>query len=150
MRQRTVGSTIGNLLLALVNATLILVLLCLFVGLQLANRVSSISNEIARNLVSLQPVREEVGDMTAELADLRADLRVALEGGEAFGSEAAQRLTDRLDRLDTRLATAAGQFERLAASPELLVDHAIGRAAQEVTQGISELRGCRPADAPGI
>ncbi|WP_353471124.1 hypothetical protein PVT71_07200 [Salipiger sp. H15] len=147
MRERSFGKTIKDLLLALLNATLILVALCLFLALQLSHRVEEITGSFARNLVSLDPLRTEIGTMTSEVTGLRDDVRALREGGSEMTTEAARKITARLDALDARLGTAAQRIEVLLDSPEQLVDHAIDRVAEEVKQGLGELRGCTPSPA---
>ncbi|SDI93639.1 hypothetical protein [Alloyangia pacifica] len=147
MRQRSFGNTIKNLLLALLNATLVLLALCLFLGVQLGNRVQDITDSFARNLVSINPLREEIGTMAGELTGLRSDIAALRDGGSEMTTEAAQRISARLDGLETRLDTAAQRFDAVLNSPEALIDHAIERAAEEVKQGIGALRGCAPSDS---
>lgn len=147
MRQRSFGNTIKNLLLALLNATLVLLALCLFLGLQLGNRVQDITDSFARNLISINPLREEIGTMTGELSGLRSDLGALRDGGSEMTTEAAQRISARLDALESRLDTAAQRIDTALSSPESLVDHAIEGAAEEVKQGIGALRGCAPSDS---
>ncbi|MBE9640660.1 hypothetical protein [Salipiger mangrovisoli] len=150
MRQRRFGKTIKDLLLALLNATLILVALCLFLGLQLSSRVQDITDSFARNLVSIDPLRDEIGTVTAEVSGLRSDLQALRAGGTEMTTEAAQRITARLDLLDSRLGTAAERIEGLLNSPEQLVDHAVESAAAEIRKSLGALRGCVPSDTVSL
>ncbi|WP_226629785.1 hypothetical protein [Alloyangia pacifica] len=144
MRERSLGKTIKTLLLALLNATLILVALCLFLALQLSKRVEQVTDSFARNIVTIDPLRQEIATMTAEVSGLRADLGSLREGGSDMTTEAAQRITARLDTLDTRLDAASQRIERLLDSPEDLVDRAVERAAEELRLGIHDFRNCVP------
>lgn len=146
MRDRSFGRTIWNLILAVFNATLILLALCLFLALQLTHRAQEITDSFARNLVSLDPLRAEIGEMTSEVSGLRSDLRALREDSSDLTSDAAQRITARLDKLEGRLDTAAQRIDGLISSPEKLVDQAIDRAAEEIKLGIGEWRRCTPAD----
>ncbi|MFT5438253.1 MAG: hypothetical protein ACI9MJ_000111 [Alphaproteobacteria bacterium] len=59
---RRLGRTLRNLGLALLNATLILVALCLWLGWELASTMTSITSDFAANLVSIDQVRGEIRD----------------------------------------------------------------------------------------
>lgn len=131
-------------MLALLNATLILLALCLFLALQLTNRAQEITDSFARNLVSLEPLHNELTEMTSEIGGLRNDLAALRQDGSEMTSEATQRLTARIDTLEGRLDSAAQRIDGLISSPETLIDRAIDRASEEVRLGISEWRGCMP------
>ena len=51
---RRLGRTLKNLGLALLNATLILMTLCLWLSLGLASTVKSITSDVTANLVSIR------------------------------------------------------------------------------------------------
>uniref|UniRef100_A0A2A3K076 Uncharacterized protein n=1 Tax=Alloyangia mangrovi TaxID=1779329 RepID=A0A2A3K076_9RHOB len=146
MPERSFGKTIRTLLLALLNATLILVALCLFLALQLGNRIEGITSSFARTLVSVDPLREELGSMTSELVGLRGDLAALRAGSGETTSEAAQKISARLDKLETRLDNTSQRIEGLLSNPEQLIDHAVDRTAEEIKQGLGTLRGCTPPE----
>lgn len=77
MQNRRLGRALRNLGLAHLNAALILVALCHWLGWQLASTVKSITSDFAANLVSIDPMRDEIRDLTGELAALRADIATA-------------------------------------------------------------------------
>jgi len=77
MQNRRLRRALRNLGLALLNATLALVALCLWLGWELASTVKSITSDFSANLVSIDPVRDEIRDQTGELAALRADIATA-------------------------------------------------------------------------
>ncbi|NIZ09922.1 hypothetical protein [Pseudooceanicola sp. HF7] len=155
MQERSLGRTIWNLVLALVNATLILVILCLYLGLRLTDRVHSITKDFAASLISLEPVKEEVRGMsteiqgmTREIAALRSDLGELREGGQELSSQALENVSDRLDAMSARVNAATSGIEEIIAHPEVLVETAIDKAAEEVKEGVSQMWGCFPSGEP--
>lgn len=139
---RRLGRTLMNLGLALLNATLILMALCLWLGLGLASTVKSITSDFAANLVSIDPVRDEIRDLTGELAALRADIATAQNATGELRSQAALTASDKIGALDVRFTAIANRLQAIASQPEVLVDDAIDRAAEEIKDGIADLRGC--------
>lgn len=139
---RRLGRTLRNLGLALLNATLILMALCLWLGLGLASTAKSITSDFAANLVSIDPVRDEIRDLTGELAALRADIATAQNANGELRSQAALTASDKIVALDERFTAIADQLQTIVSQPEVLIDHAIERAATEIKDGIADMRGC--------
>ncbi|MDV7143113.1 hypothetical protein R3X27_10500 [Tropicimonas sp. TH_r6] len=145
-----------DLLIAMINATLILVALCLFLGLRLSDRVERVATGIAQSVVSLDPLRDDVQGMTDEISALRADLAGFREASGAVTSEAGQALQvrlgameARLDSVGTRVDTVRERLQSVEFDPEALVDHAIQTASAEVVRAAGMLSGCEmPSEAP--
>ncbi|MFD0982804.1 hypothetical protein [Tropicimonas aquimaris] len=141
--------TLSDLLLAMLNATLILVALCLFLGLRLAGTVEDVTERLTGNLASVAPLRDGVGEMTEELRALRADLAaVTTQAGEA-SSERVAALNARLETLDSRLETAQDRFAELGEridsaieDPSALIDRAVRAAADQTAQNLAGMAGC--------
>jgi len=139
---RRLGRTLRNLGLALLNATLILMALCLWLGLGLASTVKSITSDITANLVSIDPALGEIRDLTGELAALRADIATAQNATGELRSQAALTASGKIVALDERFSAIADRLQAIASQPEVLVDDAIDRAAEEMKDGIADIRGC--------
>lgn len=82
-----------NLLLAMINATLILVALCLWLVWQLTSEVNSITDDVT-TLRPLQPLRDDVTALTGEIRGLRAEIAAAGDeldegAGRCAGASAA-------------------------------------------------------------
>ena len=60
MADRTLGRTLWNLFLALLNATLILVVVSLALAWGVSNNLRSITADFAQNLIDVAPLRDEV------------------------------------------------------------------------------------------
>lgn len=135
MADRTVGGTLRSLLLACLNATLILVLLCLVAGWMLLREVRGVTDDIASAATELTAVRDEV-------AELRADIAALQEA--APGAREA-----RLDALRADLQPAVARLQAVEIDPDALIDRAIDRSAAALKQGVAELRGCVPVQVSG-
>jgi hypothetical protein len=130
------------LALALLNATLILVALCLFLAWNLAREVDEISTDFAQSLIDINPVRDDIRDLTFEVASLRADLEAVMtQTGDARDTAQTEAIA-RLDAVNTRISGIADQAQALLDEPEALVDYAIDATAREMKEGVADLRGC--------
>ena len=142
MGRGRMGETLRSLGLALLNATLMLVLLCLILGYMVSREVSAISSNLSESLGAAAGVREEIREMTGELALLRAEVAEVRSGGVAGGQGVAERVDARLEAVGARIDGASARLEALAANPGDLVDRAIEATARQVTKGIADLRQC--------
>lgn len=144
-------TALRNLALALVNATLILLALCLWLGWRLTAEVHAVTGDVARtvtqNLTPVQPLRDEVALLTGQVAGLRADLAAA--GDQATMPEAVKRLEAEAEQLQARLAALSQAAEHLTVDPGLLIDRAAAAAAGSFGDEAQRLRGCKAAATPG-
>jgi hypothetical protein len=128
---RTLGRTLWSLLLAVLNATLILLALCLWLAWHVVSEARAISGGLTEGLAQMTPVTSELSGLRAEVTGLRADLAAAQgqdEGVAAFG--------DRLAALDARLAAAVAKLDAAMTDPGPLIDRAVDRAALQIRSGI--------------
>ncbi len=147
MTGRRVLVVLKNLLLAIINATLILLAVCLWLAWQLSETISSAATEFAEGLVTISPIREDIQGMTTELADLRAELStIRTDSGEA-ASEAVNALQNRVIRLDQRVSGTLGKVETLVSKPEELIGFALDRASSNLETILSDAWQCRVGDA---
>jgi len=126
--------TLKNLILALINATLILVALCLWLGVSLTNNLRSLTDVVDRGLEAVAPIRQDVATARTELAGLRqtvAELRA--NPGDLAGDELAQ-VVAVLEQIDGRLADMQAQVTALADLPEEVLETAIGAVADELRE----------------
>jgi hypothetical protein len=140
------GSALKNLMLALLNATLILILLCLFVAWRLAAEVNAITDDVAQNIVSAVPARDELQDLTAEVAGLRAELATSAQQGGAISTEAVQRLDARAEDLDARFAGLSERAQAMSDDPGVIIDRAVGAVIDKLSAEAQVLMECRAAD----
>lgn len=142
------AKTLKDLLLALLNATLILVALCLFLGWKLAATVDDITGKFAEKVQIVAPLKEEVQGVRGELTALRSDLSSIQFAGTVADSATAQKLSevlDKLDDLESNLRGAQSKMAELTESPDQLINTAIENSADIVADRIIAIRGCEPA-----
>lgn len=143
-----IGRTVFNLLLALVNATLILVAICLYLELRVVQKMDSLTTTFSQNLVTIDPLRESVENLSGEVSDLRADLQNLRETPGKMTAAAEQQLSSRIDQLSAQLTSVKTKFDNVVQNPDVLVDKAVDAGTQAIVQGIADLRGCTlPSDA---
>jgi uncharacterized protein YicC (UPF0701 family) len=140
MADRTVGTTAKNLLLALINATLILVIICLWLAWKVLDAAEGVSAQLNQATEAVLPLREDVAALTAEVAGARSDLA---ELRSAEGAAAAAGLAERLDRIEAQLEAVTGTIARVQADPDALIDRAMTRAFDELRAIVAELVALR-------
>lgn len=138
------GHVIKNLALAMLNATLILLALCLWLAWKLSAEIDDITDDFASNLIKVQPLRDDIATLTGQVGLLRQDLE-QLRGESAGAAEAAiARLSERTDQLDAGLTKVNGLFDRLSADPEALLDQATRSAVSQLANEAQDMMHCLP------
>ena len=95
-----------DLVKAMINATLLLVALCLFLGWQLFSSVGRLTDQLADTRESLAPIHQELRDLRADLGQVKAAIASVetnppeTDNPGTFDPE----LLDKLDALDQRIA----------------------------------------------
>ncbi|WP_299887314.1 hypothetical protein [uncultured Ruegeria sp.] len=141
------AKTLKDLVLALLNATLVLIALCLFLGWKLASSVDNITTSFSENLKIVTPLREEAQGIRGELAALRSDLAAIPVDGGTLDSATAARIAEALDKLNAveyKLQSTQARFAEMAESPEMLIEQAIDLSADAVADRVKDIRGCVP------
>ncbi|KIC43036.1 hypothetical protein RA27_06885 [Ruegeria sp. ANG-R] len=141
------AKTLKDLLLALLNATLILLALCLFLGWKLAQSVDHIRTGFAENLQLVAPLREQAQGIRGELTALRSDL-ASLSQGTQLDTTTRQQLgtaLQRLSNLEGKLEDTQARLANLVDNPEDLIDYAITTSADTITDQLLTVKGCEPA-----
>jgi len=136
--------TLKDLVLALLNATLILVALCLVLALMVLGRMNDFGTALAGQMTQARPLVAELSATRDELAGLRQDVAALRE--DADGS-VRNELDDRLARLDARLNMVAGRMDGMALDPAQIRQQAVEATAQAVGLAISRIQGCAPPGA---
>lgn len=132
-----------NLLLAMINATLILVALCLWLVWQLTSEVNSITDDVT-TLRPLQPLRDDVTALTGEIRGLRAEIAAAgdeLDEGQA-AAQALQRLAARADQLEAQLTAIVQRSAAVVEDPDQAIARATAVAAGVMGDELQALAGC--------
>lgn len=134
--------TLKNLALALLNATLILIALCLFLAWKVTDKVDDLAGNFAQNLSVVTPLREDIQGVTDELAALRKDLAGLAAQTDTINSAALQRIQGKVEQAEAKLTTAQQSIRNLTQAPTRLIDYAIETAADEFAKRATEIRGC--------
>ncbi len=135
--------TLKDLALALLNATLILVALCLFLAWQVAQSGERIAASFADNINVLSPVSDNVSALVSEVEALRADLSTALKDQDGFTTPRLTGLQTRADQLDQDLAHIRQALNNLSETPDRMVEVAVDRTADRINASIETLIQCR-------
>lgn len=149
MSDRSLGRTLWNLVLALLNATLILVALCLGLAWAVSNNIKSVTAEFAQNLIDVAPLRDEVGDLRIEVAGLRDDIAVLTTQGDALTDAALTRLSERAETIDARLDDINARVGTVMQDPGVLIDRAVERTVVAVADQVGGLAQCTATDPDG-
>ena len=136
--------TLKDLALALINATLILLVLCLFLTWKVVNKADHVATNFAGTLVAIQPLRDDISGAAAELAALRKDVAQISEQSGDVRSGSLQRIEARLEQIEDRMDDARQSVKKLSQAPARLVDHAIDKTGDRLAQGVMDVRGCVP------
>ncbi|MEO0989408.1 MAG: hypothetical protein AAFX00_00500 [Pseudomonadota bacterium] len=160
------GRTLFNLFLACLNATLILVAVCLFLGLRLNSEVEDVAEHFSAGMLRLDAVGSEVAALREEVALLREDLAQGWDEAEAAADVARQQLGGvsletlqdtpleaeraealaelgaRVERLTEAVEQAAGAARQLATDPTPLAEAVAGAVVGELSATVDRIRAC--------
>ncbi len=139
------GKVIKDLLLAMLNATLILVALCLFLGLTVVNRANDLTASFAQNLQIVDPLTQELQETRSEVAALRSDLATLRSQTGELSTATLQNVETRVEALESRVDDVLTGAENIISDPSDIIDAAIQSSADELVESLGELRGCTPA-----
>jgi len=148
--------TLGQLGLALVNATLILVVLCLFLAWRTVATVERVTETAAaaaaEQVAALSPVADGIGAVRQDIAALRADLAGLRQSGAEEAAAASDRLAERLEATESRLEALSGRVgpavEAVSADPGVLIDRAVAAGVDRAGLWAAGLRGCTVPPRP--
>lgn len=146
MEDRRVGRTAKNLLLALINATLILVIICLWFAWKVLSAAQDVSTQISEAAETVAPVRDDINALTEEIAGARADLASLRESA---AEEVAPGLVERLDRIEAQLGQVTETIAEVRANPDELIDKAMARAFDELRAIVAEILALRRSGESG-
>ncbi|MCC1493673.1 hypothetical protein [Cognatishimia sp. F0-27] len=140
MADGRIGQTARNLVLALVNATLLLAALCLWLAWQVLGSAERVSGQLTDAAQTVLPLRTEIVALTEEVASLRILLAERQTGGPrpAVAADPAQmaRIEDALSRLTDAVTS-------LGADPDALIDRAVAQAFAEINAMVMRLVSLR-------
>jgi hypothetical protein len=136
----------GQLLLALINATAILVIVAAIVALVAIARI----NHLAENVVStmaeavLSKVDLPQKDVLANIRNLATEVRTLGNRLREFKAGEHPVLQPELAQLKEALTVLNANVDRLGSARSLLTDEAIRQLGGTVTDALTKLRDCSP------
>ncbi|MDK3016403.1 hypothetical protein [Pseudodonghicola flavimaris] len=131
-----------DLLLALLNATLILAAVCLFLFWKASGTARSVMEDFVGTEQIVGPLRDDLRTLNQELEDLRATL-ARLEWDETEDRPAALlRLDQRLATLDARMEVAQTRLTTLANMPTRMMDRAVETGVDRFMDRADAWRSC--------
>jgi len=123
-----------DLLKAMINATMILLALCLFLGWQLMSSVQTVTDKVTQAVVQVAPVQDRLHALKLEITGLRRDIV----------SRSELPISNQLDSLDRRLAALQSDLTELRQLPSDIVQTAAQAGAAEIAGQIARLTSCLP------
>ncbi len=148
-QNRPILKTTKNLALALINATLLLVALCLFLGLMLTSRIdtakTAISNRVVSALSSIQPLQEDVSSLRGDIVSLKVQIASLSGAAPAQLQELTDQVSASMTKLDNHITQLNARLDDFSADPQAVMDHTIHTAMAEATRSLAAIRGCAPS-----
>jgi len=123
-----------DLFKAMINATLLLLALCLFLGWQLMSSVQTVTGKVTQAVVQISPVQDRLQELKLEISGLRRDIV----------SRSELPVSNQLDSLDRRLAALQSDLSELHQLPAEIVQTAARTGAVELAGQITRLTSCVP------
>lgn len=133
----------GQLLLALVNATAVLVIVAGIVVIIAFNAVNQSAARLAGTVT--EAVAAEMKVHPQQLLDSVENLNAEIRAYRSASSAERSERVDRLEASITELSDAASQLnDTLSNASVRLTDEAIRQASDAITDSLLRLRNCRP------
>ncbi|NRB16459.1 MAG: hypothetical protein HRU33_02470 [Rhodobacteraceae bacterium] len=123
-----------DLLKAMINATLLLLALCLFLGWMLMSSVQGVTAKVTEAITQVAPVQHRIEGLRLEVAGLRTDISRRPELA----------LSGQLTALDQRLTALQHEMSELRQLPSDIIAIAAQTAASELVGHLGQLTSCLP------
>lgn len=143
--------TSGQLALALINATLILFVVALFLALKLADTVERLTETAiaaaTQQVEQLSPLADRAERIEDQLKEIQADVVSLRLREDALVAKTTETLTQKLEDLDTSIsemnALLAPALETVTTEPGILVERAVQKSLAEAGTWVTTLSGCK-------
>ena len=139
------AKTLKDLVLALLNATLILLALCLFLAWMVFDRANQVADTFADAVQVVTPLRTQTQEIVAQLEGLRGDLDALDKDTSVENVRQLAEIRSELATLNTQLNEVHKRIDDLSDKPSQLLDQTITATADAVAVRLTALRGCVPA-----
>lgn len=137
----------GQLLLALINATAILVIVAAIVALVAIARINHFAENVAATMTEavLSKVDLPPKDVLANLRNLTAEVRTLGNVLREIKAGEHPALQPEIAQLKESLTVLNSSVDRLGSARSILTDEAIGQLGRTVTDALTKLRDCSPS-----
>ena len=137
----------GQLLLALINATAILVIVAAIVALVAMARINHFAENIVATMTEavLSKVDLPQKDVLANIRNLTAEVRKLGDTLREIKTGEHPALQGELAQLKEALTVLNVSVDRLGSARSILTDEAIGQLGRSVTDALTRLRDCSPS-----
>ncbi|MHC2333730.1 hypothetical protein [Bradyrhizobium sp. USDA 4454] len=134
----------AQLLLALINATAILVIVAAIVALVAIARINHFAENVVATMTeaALSKIDLPAKDVLANLRDLTAEVRTLGNSLREFKEGERPALQHEMVQLKEALTALNVSVDRLGSARSILTDQAIEQSGRTVTDALAKLRGC--------
>lgn len=117
---------------AMLNATLLLLAICLFFAWKVTSSVNAATDRVATAVADVTPVQDRLTDLRDEIAALRTDIATRPE----------IEITTRMDMMNRRLDTLQQNLNGLQSLPADMIQQAAQAGAAELAGQIARMGNC--------
>lgn len=143
------GRVLKDLALAMLNATLILVALCLFLFWKLSATTERIVENFTDSLGVVAPLQQEVAATREELQALRANVAELAVSATGLDHAMLMRVDQRLGDLNQRVDGVQDKLTSIREMPDQLLDQSIENWTGRIVGVARDWRACQAQqDAP--
>jgi hypothetical protein len=138
----------GQLVLALINGTAILVIIASILALVASSKITHLANSIASTMTDavLSRVDVEPRQVLANLQSVTADVHTLVAALKEAKVDRVARLDPEIARLGERLGALEANIEQLRDARSLLINEAIARFGRSLGESLQNFTACRSGE----
>jgi flagellar motility protein MotE (MotC chaperone) len=138
----------GQLLLALINGTAILVIVAAILALVALSKVTHLAEDVASTMTDAVLSRIDVKpqQVIANLQNVTADVHALAGLLKQARVEVPDRLEPEVANLNERLSALQASIDQLREARSSLVDEAINRIGRVLSENLETFKECKPAN----
>lgn len=130
-------ATLKDLLLAMINATLILVAVCLFLGVKITSNVVEITETIETKIATIAPVGKRIEALKHDVETLRGSVQqLRARPVDTLSGEKLDEIIIMLEQLDARAANAEQALVSLSEMPQEVAVAAVDAAFDQLSDRV--------------
>lgn len=130
-------ATLKDLLLSIINATLILVAVCLFLGVKITSNVVEITETIEAKIATIAPVGKRIEGLKQDIETLRGSVQqLRAQPVATLSGEKLDEIIILLEQLDSRAANAEQALASLSEMPQEVAVAAVDAAFDQLSDRV--------------